>query len=114
MGIRMFRAEGRVCAKTRSRGHAGRMRAVRPWGCSNGPCKGRMKTWDVTLRAAMAAARRDRQTTLPSGTAEACLVLSGKLLVTVEKIVQEANADNRETEEEETNARHQGSREYDE
>ena len=69
---------------------------------------------DVTLRAVMAAAGRDRQTTPPSGTAEACLVLSVKLLVSVEQTVQKANPDDRETEEEETNARPRGSREDDE
>lgn len=59
--------------------------------------QGGVRTWDVMLRAVRAAVGRDRQTTLPAGTADTCLVLWVKLISHVEHPVPEASPADRDS-----------------
>lgn len=71
------------------------------------------RTWDVMLRAVMAAVGRDRQTTLPTGIAATCLELWMKLFGSVEQRSKKQSLQT-ETEEVEANARHWSSTDNDE
>ena len=79
--------EHRACWRNTSR------LASEPWLWS---LQGGVRTWDVTQRAGLAAVGRDRQTTLPTGTADTCLGLWEKLLTCVEPTAQEASPADRD------------------
>lgn len=95
MDVRTFWAEGGACAETKRQGmqEERKLRAPELWLWA---LQGRVRTWDVTLRAVMAAVGRDRQATLATETAGTWLGLWEKRLTCVECTAQETSPADRD------------------